>query len=74
MWVHDDRDVLVDKTQCEHFAVDGATLVQEVDGVTIEVGCTAPQQTAGDDWGLAGSPEARHDARYRRRQYDGRTN
>ena len=71
VWVHDDRDVLVDETQCEHFAVDGATLVQEVNGVKTEVGCTAPQQATGDDWGLAGSPGARHDARYRRRQYDG---
>ena len=58
MRIHDERDVLVDEPQCEHFAVDGATLVQEVDGVTVEVGRTAPEQVAGDNWRLARSPEA----------------
>ena len=54
--IHDDRDVLVDEPQCEHFAVDGATLVQEVDGVSVEVGRIAPEQVAGDNGRLARSP------------------
>ena len=58
--VHDDRDVLVDEAQREHLPVDGAALVQEVDGVTTEVGRTAPQQAAGDHGRLARSPGAQH--------------
>ena len=62
--VHDDRDVLVDEAQREHIAVDGAALVQEVDGVTTEVGRTAPQQTAGDNGRLARSPETQQVTRH----------